>query len=548
MGSSSSRPSGVSTQGRPRNRRLSKRAEGRIRPLIRSLSCGTVFPRYRETEELPAERHRNFTIYEENEGYERECAIAKDIRPSTSSSENGYRSSRTGLRTSGESSNSSFGNNSGSEMEMNDYRLGDSRRSETTVSCQENGTHYLGESGSDREGDLAGTDSKLQIEETTHMIVESTTAQLDIQSQSVSSVGIECLGQMSMSVGELEQSSSLERGGSSAIPDDLGRHSENCDANADSLALNSTPVEGQLIGDESVFQDSLSRNPSSREGESRSEHNIEVANLSSNEASSSIRDISSQEARRNSRRRLWDALTRATSRRRTATPTIVLSAEEIDDLGSSHDRWLLDFSGELYDDAIEDYGGLITGRSYDSEERRWHFRSQVWALQRLRGGSDGIFGHSRFCASGLHLDGRCSCEAYVMTEETSTQASISRIVMLAEALFEVLDEIHRQSVALSQSTSLSLVSLPAPESVVDSFPLRNYKKSDKSENVNEEVAQCYICLADYEEGDKIRVLPCHHEYHMACVDKWLKEIHRVCPLCRGNVCEHNGANIVASSS
>ncbi|EFJ15489.1 hypothetical protein SELMODRAFT_118474, partial [Selaginella moellendorffii] len=48
--------------------------------------------------------------------------------------------------------------------------------------------------------------------------------------------------------------------------------------------------------------------------------------------------------------------------------------------------------------------------------------------------------------------------------------------------------------------------------------------------------RCHICLVEYEEGDQIRVLPCQHEYHQACVDKWLKEVHRVCPLCRGNVC------------
>lgn len=41
------------------------------------------------------------------------------------------------------------------------------------------------------------------------------------------------------------------------------------------------------------------------------------------------------------------------------------------------------------------------------------------------------------CPSGIHLDGACSCESVLMTDESGSRASISRIVMLAEALFEV---------------------------------------------------------------------------------------------------------------
>jgi E3 ubiquitin-protein ligase RLIM len=47
---------------------------------------------------------------------------------------------------------------------------------------------------------------------------------------------------------------------------------------------------------------------------------------------------------------------------------------------------------------------------------------------------------------------------------------------------QVLDEIHRQPVSLS----LSMMSLPAPESIVDSFPLKNHKKVDKVEGNDED--------------------------------------------------------------
>jgi len=45
---------------------------------------------------------------------------------------------------------------------------------------------------------------------------------------------------------------------------------------------------------------------------------------------------------------------------------------------------------------------------------------------------------------------------------------------------------------------------------------------------------CPICIADFEEGDDVRVLPCpgHHRFHMECVDPWLLELSTSCPICR----------------
>ncbi|KAM3714240.1 hypothetical protein ACJW30_01G319200 [Castanea mollissima] len=254
--------------------------------------------------------------------------------------------------------------------------------------------------------------------------------------------------------------------------------------------------------------------------------------------SGSNADEGNREVRRNSRRLFWDAFSRRSSRRNSDSPAILLSTDDTDDLGS-HDRWLLDLSGDFFDDGVGSDRGYLGSRIHRLNEQRRHSRSEIW--ERLRGSLDDNGRRNSTCPSGLHQDGRCSCESLSMNEESSTRASISRIVMLAEALFEVLDEIHRQPVSLS----LSMVSLPAPESVVDSFPLKSHKKVETAEG--SEAEQCYICLAEYEEGDKIRVLPCHHEYHMSCVDKWLKEIHGVCPLCRGDVREGLTESSVSNS-
>ncbi|XP_057965732.1 E3 ubiquitin-protein ligase MBR1 [Malania oleifera] len=185
------------------------------------------------------------------------------------------------------------------------------------------------------------------------------------------------------------------------------------------------------------------------------------------------------------------------------------------------------------------YHDLLEHRSNFLERRR-RIRSQVRALQRLGSRFENLSGHERSCIlSGQHRTGRCTCHINTRdanpNDDTSARASISRIVMLAEALFEVLDEIHQQSVVLSSRPSVSSIgSVPAPTEVVESLPVKLYTKVPKY--LNEDAAQCYICLVEYEEGDSLRILPCHHEFHRICIDKWLKEIHRVCPLCRGDIC------------
>lgn len=45
-----------------------------------------------------------------------------------------------------------------------------------------------------------------------------------------------------------------------------------------------------------------------------------------------------------------------------------------------------------------------------------------------------------------------------------------------------------------------------------------------------EILGCTICTEDFTVGEDVRVLPCSHKFHPACVDPWLTNVSGTCPL------------------
>ncbi|CDO77147.1 hypothetical protein BN946_scf184657.g22 [Trametes cinnabarina] len=105
----------------------------------------------------------------------------------------------------------------------------------------------------------------------------------------------------------------------------------------------------------------------------------------------------------------------------------------------------------------------------------------------------------------------------------------------------------------------------APESIVHSLPWRvwtgtGWEKHDPpctsaSEDVErgldtpnastshdialppwvEQQLECAICLEMFGKGDRVRVLPCYHLFHIDEIDQWLINKKKLCPICKADV-------------
>lgn len=62
-------------------------------------------------------------------------------------------------------------------------------------------------------------------------------------------------------------------------------------------------------------------------------------------------------------------------------------------------------------------------------------------------------------------------------------------------------------------------------------PAQAESVKSKEENAPKEgELGCSICTEDFTTGEDVRVLPCNHKYHPACIDPWLLNVSGTCPL------------------
>uniref|UniRef100_A0A0D6QT23 RING-type domain-containing protein n=1 Tax=Araucaria cunninghamii TaxID=56994 RepID=A0A0D6QT23_ARACU len=68
------------------------------------------------------------------------------------------------------------------------------------------------------------------------------------------------------------------------------------------------------------------------------------------------------------------------------------------------------------------------------------------------------------------------------------------------------------------------------QEIIDGYPRMKFSGSNSLPRPQDAV--CSVCLADYKEGETLRVIPdCRHVFHINCVDTWLRQS-ATCPICR----------------
>uniref|UniRef100_A0A5B7BSJ6 RING-type domain-containing protein n=1 Tax=Davidia involucrata TaxID=16924 RepID=A0A5B7BSJ6_DAVIN len=172
-------------------------------------------------------------------------------------------------------------------------------------------------------------------------------------------------------------------------------------------------------------------------------------------------------------------------------------------------------------------GGFHAAVVYDDQDNR--------NLVSMIGNSEGIWVHAVFVSNvageTLKKHARAEeCECCIIPSLGETEwnvlviSVISLLVMVSVLAAFFFTRNRRRN---QQGTSHQLDS-----KVVEVLPCVTFSTARLSSYTGE---TCAICLEDYKDGESLRLLPCHHEFHASCVDSWLTKWGTFCPVCKHNM-------------
>jgi Ring finger domain len=74
----------------------------------------------------------------------------------------------------------------------------------------------------------------------------------------------------------------------------------------------------------------------------------------------------------------------------------------------------------------------------------------------------------------------------------------------------------------------------ASEESISRLPLHTIRSSELQSRSESHANSCSVCLGQFQEGETVRTLPCLHQFHQDCVDRWLVQ-KATCPVCKASL-------------
>ncbi|XP_050383558.1 RING-H2 finger protein ATL74-like [Argentina anserina] len=153
--------------------------------------------------------------------------------------------------------------------------------------------------------------------------------------------------------------------------------------------------------------------------------------------------------------------------------------------------------------------------------------------------------HRRFLGNATELpynNGNRTADSYI----SEANFDSNMVIILAALLCALISALGLNSIVRCALRCSHRFALETPEQAAARLAAKGLKKSHLrqlpvavyGEGTDIRATECPICLGEFEDGEKVRVLPkCNHGFHVRCIDTWLVS-HSSCPNCRHSLLEH----------
>lgn len=137
-----------------------------------------------------------------------------------------------------------------------------------------------------------------------------------------------------------------------------------------------------------------------------------------------------------------------------------------------------------------------------------------------------------------------------------TQVDIARMARNASRHLDVESILNLPTITYQSQEQSDYESEEGEEEEGMSWTLVPPAESEKPKKIEDD-SVCVICLEPFVDGDRLRVLPCNHSFHVGCIDRWLCGSHSFeecytigCPTCkkRATTGESDQCSTIPSSS